>query len=753
MITTDKTTPENVTKWLTDFNTYKKLCKQFRKGWLLKPKQDEKHFLKSRIGIEEYAKLMTKLLPATTLARISKEKMTEINQYLKEHEQDILKFGYVSEETCLDHKTKTSAKGGTFTKVTTYLPTADRAIEVTNFVKAFTSKKDYEAAVAAEDRLAPLFPDLVLKYALKDDKNKIMAYPFIEGQTLCDAFRTENKLTLAERAAEMLTELHLRGKNEAEKMPAPKYTSSFKKYFFEKAGAKGLDEILTLFEEQIAKPLSQEPQSLVHGDAKAKNVLLTPEDRLWLIDLELTKKDTIHYDLYRFIDSAGLTSNEEDKIVKNVFEQLTRSRFYNKEFTQFRHAYDLNKITGDFFTAVRILDISKSLKDENQKQTFKKIAQKYYTSALRQLEEQRMQELSTKIRKAIRDADTGLEALTGEEYQMIASTYNLSEEGLTTMLDSENAQLRFPRERKRTPWLKRAGITAGILAALTGAPFLMGNKAEAPAEVKNIVNLEPLLQIRMIQNEDLERIKQEPIGIYNIGVPVKYNGEEKYIIHPFDGTERYSQYGWKDALKNPTILSNAQFDELFLNKTEKEISHNEFCSTREPVYHGLTKRIYDNIAKFSQEELGQFSSVVKSVIFSNLLDTPIREEYTKKGCSNLTLLPEHVYEKYKQKMTEENFEDGRWIDLVCQYLGDLIIQEKGDMTKAIVAYYNHHIYGSMNGYSGMTIKERSRINFYDYDKKEELCLTRYEKQMDKALKFFTRQALMSIAEANTGGPF
>jgi serine/threonine protein kinase len=730
----------HVEQWLADFNSYKKVCEQFRKSWFgNKPKNAENHVLKDRLGIEEYAKLLLNLLPATTLARaLPKERIIEINKYLKENAADILKYGYVTEETSLDHKTKTAAKGGALVKATSHLP----GLEISNFLKVFTSEQDYHNAVSAEDRLAPLFPDLVLKYALKDDKNLVLAYPFVEGQTLFDRFKQEEKDTLVQKAVDMFTELHLCGKTEAEHMPAPCYTEDFRKYFFGRMGCKPLDELVDLFDRHIGQPLSQEPQSLVHGDAKTKNVLITTTGKLYLIDLELAKRDTIHYDLYRFLDSANITQEQEAVIVKQVFDKLKSAGFYEKDYEQFNKAYALNKIVGDLFSAARIFDISKNLSDANQQDIFRKLASRYYTKALGQMETFGMQELKTRMIEYFRNSQIPLEVLSEEELRELSSTYDLSREGLTTLLESENVQLRFPRQKKKSNWAKKLGIAAALAGAMI-VPYIITRSGRTDVQTDNrtaIADLDPMLEIHMVQKRDEERIKEKPLGSYFKSIPLKFKSKPLvYETEIFTGQESFwSYYLDKEFEKNPTILTNEKFDELFLNPISKE-------------YRGLGQRINDNMNRFSNDkhDFNRFGTILRSIIFTNLLDVQFRQDYIKEGCSPITLLPKYVYDKYGYNLSDENFENGKWTDLICDYLKDIIIAERGDVTKAVVAYYNHQTYSK--DMIGLPSRERKNLDLYDYDKKDEsICITRYEKQLDDTMKFYTRQALMLIANANRG---
>lgn len=736
--------PETVKQWLADFDTYKTFCEKFRKRLFRKRPKNENHALKSILGIEEHAKLLTKLLPTTHLQHgLERKVRQEINQYLKEHEKEILENGYVSEETILNHKSKTSTKGGTFIKAVSYLPTTQGPISITNFVKILNSQKDYEAAIAAEERLAPLFPDIILKHSYKDDNQKIIAYRFI-GKTLFDALKeTEQKTTLADKAAKLLAELHVKGQEEAEKLQAPNYTQNFTKCFFKRAGIKATKEIIDLFKKEIATTLEQEPQSLIHADAKTNNFLITSEGKTLLIDLELISKDNIHYDLYKLIDSAGLNEQEEQEIVNNTFERL--QGFYKNTEEQFNKAYRLTKIVGDLGSAARFTEVSKNYKDEN-KQLLEKIAAKYCTRALKALEHEGMHDLSLKLRQQIRDSGK-IEILPEEEYELITTEYDPGKHGLTTLLVSENAKLRFPRPKPKRNWLRKAGIAAGLIGFLAGAPAMMGQKTETP-KAERVVDLEPMINIDCVQPADMKRIFNERTGEYHLSIPMlSHDGQYMTSINRDD---HWSAYNYETIPVNPTILTNWQFNELFENKT-KEVAHEtEHSRVMRNAYHGLTKRVYDNIRKYSRDDMQNFSLMVRTVLFTNLVKTPHRQYYTEDNCSNLTLLPEYIYERYGYSMKDETFMDGRWIDLVSQYLADLLVQEKGNMTRAITAYYNHHLYGDDIYSRGMTKKERKRMSFYNFNEKEDCCMTRYESQLDEAQKHFTRQALIILGECDAG---
>jgi len=467
--------------------------------------------------------------------------------------------GFPTTEEIIDQQTRTNRAGGALVNVTIDVP----GIPLQTFVKVHTDK----AAMQREAGLTKILHDElksrhVLQLRYSDERNLVLATPFINAERAQDAYQKKRNVAVVQDCLQALLDTYERASKSAaihKLVPQTKksYVQRFEKSVLSRIAGKTVKATDSLQKEYqvIDNSLKNAPQVLLHGDPNLSNFLVN-KSRTYIIDWESSRRGSIHSDVYRLLARAGVSAQEKKELLEQAYVFVKEKFLWAGDLELFLKQYALSEVHEHLFTAAQFKELAHTT---DMKKEFDEAASVYYTKAVNSAKAQGLDKLAQELASA---AGTLLEGnvrvLSDEEFTGAEKKYSLCEQGFSTLLQHSlpadekrvvsDIKERLEKKERQRSWKKR-GVAAGAIAVIaglsTGIAFSIPKKTVKETVVEYAMLGRGLECSSPREQNDFPELKKH-IDTGELGWLYWYMDEEKW-----KGKVNISHQTFKDLFETP----------------------------------------------------------------------------------------------------------------------------------------------------------------------------------------------------------
>lgn len=673
-------------------------------GWSLRGRKTplfDRGELEKRLGRHKYD-YFSQVMLIESLRQLSTERRKDFASLSDQQKAELKTIERVLEkggsfDDFIEEKNYTSSnslQGGSFHQLDLKINDLNSKV----FIKLLPDKKTYKASLAVQSRAAKISRH-VMAPTYSDDRLKLIAFPFIEGETLDEKIaglkgNPAGRKKVFERAIDVLADIYVKGTKEQfsdiSLLELNDASNSFltkllfatnprlKKANTTLFGRKRikdakLEELLKDYRAGVGAVLDDSRfNRLMHGDPHLRN-FIDSNNELYLIDFDLARFGKIQLDLFKLFERSGVLSEPALKahLLNYAFDRVRGDVRISRN--EFMRLYDFTEVHEHFMSAGRYLSFSQ---DNNvsgefgKKENLRELACLDYTRALNGLKRLHLEALASKIEGFIAANYRGdLHRLSERD---IAGIRHLPDDCmLSTILSkgSLNEVALYNQAKKRVKVqsnLRKAkfalkwgtAIAAIGLAAYVGVTS--GNSSNRIAGSKSLSTMQTIDQFMNIKGNE----------IYGTTL---YNGELKEIVLAKNSEELFKVIGGK----NSTILSDKDFVNYVMMKEDSRSPYANLIAAAASLARGEPTD----------------KEVVASLMYATLLNSPERKALEQKGRFGMGLLSKDLLSYLLDMRRDGAGELGRFandisnMNFAARSLGYFLLQNKGEVYTSLADYF------------------------------------------------------------------
>lgn len=417
-------------------------------------------------------------------------------------------------EEHLEYQSRNARDGGGFLRVSLDLP---GGVSLSSFVKIQSDpvrlKNESQLNRSlSEDAGSPY----VLPILYLNEEKLLMATPFIEGERAQEAYNrdTAQQHELIERLAGSLLDVYRRARKKGIK-PATNNRSKNGSQRVKDVvmpwltGKKTLDSQLEGLISEVRRSVDDQTEPelevLLHGDAQLNNFIVDG-DKTLIIDWEMSRTGSIHYDIYRLLLRSREGGSDQTALLKGVWGFAREHLGYKKDISDFYSSYKRVECIEDLFVAGIFKDLSHSC-EPSMKTALETAGDLYYTKSVQTARTLGLTALAKELEKNA--AAMNCRELSRQEYETAETTLTVSDAGFSKYFqmsqpaskEEVRAVAKLMRQNKKAGIfraLKRAAMAAIVAAGIAVGGAYLGEVGRAVPQISQEQNeesyLDPLLE-------------------------------------------------------------------------------------------------------------------------------------------------------------------------------------------------------------------------------------------------------------------